>query len=195
MNCNFLDIGNVGIEVKKYNTPDWMQCSIKYDTNLKKWLPTKGKNSKNCENIFLDLINNLNIYNGDIPLFMIKSITHKEWLKIKSETNKWNDIYINIPSDTITKLYKSKGCSYIQISNNYGLYHLGKDICNFNVPIFDVNQRLRIRTKIHTIKNKKGYCNLSVIIACQPTNIKELCLSSFSLDNIKKLPTNLDYQL
>jgi hypothetical protein len=40
-------------------------------------------------------------------------------------------------------------------------------------------------------KNKDGYCKLSVIIACQPKNIKILENSKYSLDDYSKLPINL----
>jgi hypothetical protein len=124
---------------------------------------------------------------------MLKNITHEEWIKIKNETIDFNDSYIECNNDTIKKLYSEKGCSYIQISGK-GLYHLGNDICDFNVPIFICDQRLRIRTKIHERKNKKGYCKLSVIIACQPKNINNLINSDYSLDNKIKLPINLVYE-
>lgn len=193
INCNFINEQDIGIEIKKYNTPDWMQCCIKYDIATKTWKPSKGKNSSECSIIFSKLINNLNLYDGDIPPFMKKSITHEEWINIKKETTKWNDKYINIPSNTISKLYQAKGCKYIQISDNYGLYHLGDDICDFDVPFFEIEQHLRIRTKIHSKKNKKGYCNLSVTIACQPKNIKNFTKSKYSLDTINKLPQKLIY--
>ena len=67
------------------------------------------------------------------------------------------------------------------------------DICNFNVPEFICEQQLRIRTKIHTRKNTKGFCKLSVINSCQPKNIKNLVKSNYSLDNTSKLPINLLY--
>jgi hypothetical protein len=70
---------------------------------------------------------------------------------------------------------------------------LGNDICNFNVPEFICDQHLRIRTKIHTRCNKKGYCNLSVMLSCKPTNIRKLNNSPYSLDNNNKLPENLLY--
>lgn len=194
INCNFVDKEDIGIEIKKYNTPDWMQCSIKYDTITNIWKPTtKGKNSQLCIDIFTKLINNLNLYDGCIPPFMKQPLTHEEWINIKKNTNKWDDKYIDIPSDTIYKLYQSKGCKYIQISNGYGLYHLGNDTCDFNVPLFDIEQHLRIRTKIHNKKNIKGYCNLSVTIACHPKNITNFIHSKYSLDNINKLPSNLLY--
>lgn len=126
---------------------------------------------------------------------MEKSITHEKWIKIKKNTDEWNDKYIDIPSNIISKLYQAKGCSYIQISDGYGLYHLGNDICNFNVSLFDIEQQIRARTKIHSKKNKKGFCSLSVTIACQPKNIKELKKSKYSLDDKNKLPNTLIYKL
>jgi hypothetical protein len=90
------------------------------------------------------------------------------------------------------KLYSKKDCSYIQISEK-GLYHLGNDICDFKVPSFTCEQRLRVRTKIHEKKNKKGFCKLSVTIACQPKKIKNLINSEYSLDNHMKLPLILSY--
>jgi hypothetical protein len=65
----------------------------------------------------------------------------------------------------------------------------------FNVPEFICEQRLRIRIKHHKKENSKGFCNLSVTIACQPTNIKNLMKSSYSLDNIEMLPHNLIYNI
>lgn len=194
--CNFIQENNIGIEIKKSKTPDWMQCSIKYNNQTKKWEATKkGKIPDKCRSLFNNLIDNINLYDGDIPPFIENNITHKEWINIKKETNKWNDKYINIPSDSISRLYKEKGCNYIQISDGYGLYHLGKDICEFGVPLFNIEQQLRIRTKIHTIKTKKGYCSLSVTVACQPKDIKKLIPSEYSLDNIDKLPPLLIYKL
>jgi len=188
MECNFND-ENFGIEAKIKKTPDWMQCVIKYNNKIKKWEGTKkGKIPIESREIFNNLIKNINLYNGEIPPFIEKKITHEEWIKIKKETNKWDDIYIDIPSDTITKLYQAKKCNYIQISDGCGLYHLGNDICGFDVPLFKIEQQIRIRTKIHTKKNKKGFCNLSVTVACQPKNIKELIPSKYSLDNKDKLP-------
>lgn len=80
---------------------------------------------------------------------------------------------------------------YIQISDGYGLYHYLNDICGFGVPLFQIKQQLRIRTKIHTKKNKKGFCSLSVTIACYPKKIKDLVPSIYSLDDKTKLPCNL----
>lgn len=195
LNCNNIYTEDVGIEIKKCNTPDWMQCGLTFDFEKKIW-KTNGKRSKipyACQDIFDNIIKGIDIYDGDAPIFMDRKITHEEWTRIKKETTKWNDIYIDIPSDTISKLYFTKGCKYIQISDGYGLYHLGEDVCNFGVPFFDISQRLRIRTKIHSRKTKTGFCSLSVTISCQPVNIKTLDKSRYSLDNENKLPMNLFY--
>jgi hypothetical protein len=90
-------------------------------------------------------------------------------------------------------LYEAKGCCYIQISDGKGLYHLGNDRCNFEVPFFDIPQQIRIRTKIHTKSNKNGHCVLSVTVACQPKNIQTLIPSEYSLDSKDKLPQSLTF--
>lgn len=183
----------IPIEIKKYKTPDWMQCSLKYDYMSKKWMGClKNKIPEKSKKIFEELVSPIKLFNGKIPPFMLKDITHNEWLQIKTETNDFNDTYLECPNNTIKKLYSEKGCFYIQISNK-GLYHLGNDICEFNVPEFICEQQLRIRTKIHTTKNSRGFSKLSVTISCQPKNIKDLPESNYSLDNISRLPVNLIY--
>ena len=168
-----------------------MQCSLKYDNNTNKWIGSlKNKIPDNSKKIFENLISSITLFNGNIPPFILNNITHEEWINIKKNTNDYNDYYIDCPDDTIKKLYAEKKCYYIQISNK-GLYHLGNDICNFKVPEFICEQQLRIRIKIHKKKNNNGYCYMSVIIACQPKNLKELINSNYSLDNCNKLPSNL----
>jgi hypothetical protein len=189
--CNFIIDHDIPIEIKKYNAPDWMQCSLKFNYINNNWIGSiNNKIPENAKKIFENLISNIKLFNGNIPPFIFNNITHDEWIKIKKETTDFNDIYIDCPNDIIKKLYSEKGCKYIQISNK-GLYHLGTDICDFKVPEFICEQQLRVRTKIHTKKNNKGYCKLSVIIACQPKNIKNLENSQYSLDDYNKLPINL----
>lgn len=188
-----MNFNDIPIEIKKMKTPDWMQCSIKYDSINKKWISGfKNKIPISSKNIFEELILNTQLFNGIIPPFMIKNITHEEWILIKKENTNFKDIYLECPNDTIKRLYKEKGCVYIQVSDK-GLYHLGNDSCGFNVPEFICEQQLRVRTKIHTKKNSKGFCKISVTVSCQPKNIKNLSSSPFSLDDISKLPENLIY--
>jgi hypothetical protein len=189
--CSMNSVNNISIEIKKSKTPDWMQCSLKFDNINKKWIgSSKNKIPESSKIIFEDLISTITLFNGNIPPFMLKDITHEEWIKIKKETSNYNDTYINCPNNTIRRLYSEKGCTYIQISGK-GLYHLGNDVCDFKVPIFTCEQQLRVRTKIHERKNKKGFCKLSVTIACQPKNINNLVNSEYSLDSQMKLPKNL----
>jgi hypothetical protein len=190
--CNFNSINDIGIEAKKCNTPDWMQCKIDYDESISQWIPSKkSKNPEKTRHIFNSLLHNVNFFGGKIPVFCEKKITHIDWQKIKNECDTWNDYYTNIPNDTIRRLYHEKGCQYIQISDGFGLYHLGEDICKFGVPIFEPEQQLRARTKVHARENSEGYCDLSVTVACQPKNINFLPRSPYSLDDKNQLPPNL----
>ena len=193
MCCNMNSIRDVSIEIKKSKTPDWMQCSLKYDNSNKMWVgSSKNKIPEGSKKIFECLISSVTLFNGNIPPFMLRDITHEEWIKTKNETLDFNDYYIDCPNDTIKKLYAEKGCSYIQVSEK-GLYYLENDVCCFNVPQFICEQQLRIRIKVHERKNKKGFCKLSVTISCQPKNINNLVNSDYSLDNKMKLPNNLVY--
>lgn len=192
--CNFNSLNDIGIEVKKHKTPDWMQCTINYDESNDQWVPSpNGKNPEKSRNIFTNLLRDVNIFGGQLPVFLEKKIKHDDWLKIKRECNTWNDDYKNIPDDTIRRLYHEKGCQYIQISGGFGLYHLGEDVCNFGVPIFEPEQQLRARTKVHAREDNDGFCKLSVTVACQPKNINSLSISPYSLDDVNKLPPNLSY--
>lgn len=188
-----MDSTNIPIEIKRLNTPDWMQCSLKYDYTNKKWIGSlKNKIPEKSKIIFEKLISDKILFNNKIPEFMTKDLVYSDWLNIKKNTTDYNDIYFDCPNDTIKNLYREKGCIYIQISDK-GLYHLGEDLCKFNVPEFICEQKLRVRIKIHTTQNKNGFCKLSVNVACQPQNLKNLIDSSYSLDDIKNLPKNLLY--
>lgn len=190
--CNFITIKDIPIEIKKYNTPDWMQLTLVYDKNNNKWIGNPNcKIPENSKKIFEAYINNICLFNNKIPPFINNHITYDEWKNIKKTTNDFNDMYILCKNDTIKSLYSEKNCKYIQISNK-GLYHLGNDICNFNVPEFICEQILRIRIKVHNT-NIKGYCKLSVTISCKPLNINNVEKSNYSLDDINKLPINLKF--
>lgn len=184
---------DIPIEIKKFNTPDWMQCTLyNQNNNLGNWEAVDGKINKQCREIFNDFLKGKILYNGEIPPFMVNPITHQQWKETKSKTNQWDDVYIDVPSDTIQRLYQLKGCKYIQISE-YGLYHLGEDTCGFDVPIFEIEQHLRIRTKIHTSSDKSGFCKMSITAACKPKNMKNLARSKYSLDDPLKIPPPLKF--
>lgn len=194
--CNLNKNYDIPIEIKKKSSPDWMQCSLHFNNN--KWeTKPKGKITDQNRYLFNELLQNKNdgniLFNNNIPIFFKKKITHYEWTNIKKNTTDFNDIYFNIPNNTIRNLYNNKGCFYIQISNK-GLYHLGNDICNFGVPEFNCKQEMRIRIKIHKKKDKNGFCKLSVMAACKPKNINKIKNSPYSLDRIDRLPKNLLYK-
>ena len=113
--CNMNTERDTSIEIKKSNAPDWMQCSLKYDDINKKWIgSSKNKIPETSKQIFEELISKHILFNGKVPPFLLKDITHEEWIKIKNETPDYNDIYIDCPNDTIMNLYSANG--YIQIS-------------------------------------------------------------------------------
>jgi hypothetical protein len=183
--CNYKGFDNIPIEIKKKKTPDWMQLSLVYKDN--KWVSNgKSKIPEVCRDMFHRIINEHKVY-GEIPPFFHKNIRYNEWQILKED---FKDIYIDCPSNTISELYKNKGAKYIQISE-LGLYHLGEDICNFNVPYFICKQRLRIRVKIHkSNSDNNGYIQASVMAAAQPINYP--IKSPYSLDDSKKIPTVLE---
>jgi hypothetical protein len=188
--CNWVEERDVPIEIKK-KTPDWMQCSLKYNESSGSWTGgVRNKIPEASKLIFQELLKDRVLFNGKIPPFLAAPITHEQWLKIKSETTDFEDTYFDCPPGTISRLYGEKGCKYIQVHGK-GLYHLGQDVCGFGVPLFECDQQMRIRTKIHGRQNTKGFCSLSVTMACQPKQIKDLSASPYSLDCVDKLPSNL----
>jgi hypothetical protein len=168
------------------------QCSLKINND--KWEGSeKGKIPEASRKEFNKLLENIILFDKNIPPFYKKELTYKEWTDIKSKSKIYDDNYIEIPKTTINKLYLAKGCYYIQISN-YGLYRLGDDVCDLNVPLFDVKQKMRIRIKVHKKKNNNGWCKLSVTASCLPSDISLLEPSPYSLDNKEKLPKKLIYK-
>lgn len=191
LECNFYTNRDVGIEIKKYKAPDWMQLSIYPNTEKQQWT-SKGlsKIPKKAQRLLEDLLKGKHLYLKDPP-FLQEYITYEEWLEHKSD---FADMYLSCPPTTIAELYKSKGCQYIQVSK-YGLYHTGVDTCSFGVPYFQCPQRLRIRIKIHKTRvsygKNKGKMIASVIVSPQPVLPYQLEKSPYSLDNIHCLPKNL----
>ena len=54
--CNMNSINDISIEIKKLKTPDWMQCSLKYDDTNKKWIGSlKNKIPEASKKIFENL--------------------------------------------------------------------------------------------------------------------------------------------
>lgn len=71
--CNFNDTNNIGIEIKKYKSPDWMQCSLKHHYINNKWIgSSRNIIPEKSKKIFEDIISSKILFNGKIPPFMIK---------------------------------------------------------------------------------------------------------------------------
>ena len=189
--CNFYNIRDVGIEIKKYKAPDWMQLSISPNPEKQQWT-SKGSSKipRRAQKLLEGLLKGKNLYRKTPP-FLEGYITYEEWLEYKPE---FTDMYLDCPPTTISELYRSKGCQYIQVSE-YGLYHTGEDICMFGVPYFKCPQRLRVRIKIHKTRisygKNKGKMIASVIVSPQPSLPYQLEKSPFSLDCTECIPKNL----
>ena len=102
----------------------------------------------------------------------LKIITQKpvsaEEFNIKGVTT------IYVPQNTISNLYANNYIDYIQI-RNYGLYHTGRNVANFNVPLFECEQEIRF---IPYYENK----NIHLLMSIKPKNINEIKKSQYSLD-------------
>jgi len=81
---------------------------------------------------------------------------------------------IDIPNNTISNLYANNYIDYIQI-RDYGLYHTGRNIANFNVPLFQCEQEIRF---IPYFSNK----NIHLLMSIKPKNINQIKKSQYSLD-------------
>ena len=91
--------------------------------------------------------------------------------------------------DFVKQNYFDKSNNYIQI-RDFGLYHLGKDICNFGVPEFKPEKTIiRIRCKR---RGSKGCAPSSITMSAWISRLEK---SSYSLDNIEKLPLALTLAL
>ena len=200
--CNYLDIRDLSIEIKKRKAPDWVQCTLQYNQSNKKWtVSRKSRLPSDCISIFEDYINNNvtneEIFQGDIPPFQLKNIMYDEWVHLKNTNPHFKDQYFtkNVPSNIISKLYSAKNCHYIQISGGFGLYHLESgDILDLGVPPFNIKSKLRLRVKVHEKKKgPNGSAILNAMISFMPVTLNPKLLehSPYSLDDPLRLPPSL----
>lgn len=83
-------------------------------------------------------------------------------------------ITIDVHEETISKLYANNYIDYIQI-RDYGLYHTGRNVANFDVPLFQCEQEIRF---IPYYANK----NIHLLMSIKPKNINQIKKSQYSLD-------------
>lgn len=176
----------IGIECKRKFAAG-MQLSLQYDVENNLWR-SGGKNKipHAAKDLFEQGIGDTKIFNNRVPAFVNNDITHDEWTRTKKN---FNDQRIPCSNDLISKMYYAKGCSYIQVGT-HGLYHTHKDVCNFGVSYFECESAIRIRTKIHSRKNKQGYMIASVSASVVP-KISKIKRSNVSLDSLDNLPKNV----
>jgi len=190
-------VGDINVEVKSKNVPDWIQCSItpvvlnsRTQTRVRWVAKQKSYQPHQVIAMFEDTINSVRVFEGNVPSFLTnkRSTTHDEW---KQECQKFKDAYYPIDSSSIAEAYRLRGVSYIQV-RGHGLFHTGTDRCGFGVPLFDCSQRLRIRCKRHGRKCSLTGLNIpsSVMASFRPI-LSTLSKSPFSLDDIKRVPSNL----
>jgi len=153
------------VEVKKAFAPDWGQEKLKW---------TNGGWSGKFPG--LDAIR--------IPE-LPPGLTKEALATLRRDNPDYRDQYIDVDDTCIQKYYRAKGNHYIQISDGFGLYHLGEDVYDLGVPEFTVKQKMRVRVKYHSAKN------FSVTCAFQPVNIRKMPRSPYSLDDIDRLPPKL----
>jgi hypothetical protein len=193
LNCK--EMGDVNVEVKSKNVPDWIQCSIipqqRLPTKVLRWTSKqKSYQPPKVVKMFERTINQNNIFGGNVPSFLVddKPPTHAEWMR---ESCNFKDAYYPIPSTSIARAYKLRGVHYIQVKG-HGLFHTGTDVCRFGVPLFSCSQRLRIRCKRHGKKCSITGKNVpsSVMASFRPI-LSTLGKSGTSLDNIELVPKTL----
>ena len=182
---NWSKVGDISVEAK-CPTPDWMQMKLhKTDGG---WIGSETcKIPAKSRLLFDSFLKGAVLFNNQVPTFLERDLTYPEWTAIKAVNKQFSDHYINCAKDTISSLYREKGCQYIQVKGK-GLYHTGADVCGFGVPYFECEQRIRIRIKVHS-RNLGSVAKLSVMAAAQPVNLKSLIASPFSLDGL--MPTSL----
>lgn len=181
---NFKGVRDVGVEVKRI-TPDWMQMSIAPNKDGKWRSSGRTKIPSASKDIFESLLPSIEMFPA--PPFLNKAVTYDEWSAVKSQ---FKDRYIEIPRDTIANAYRAKGAHYIQVLN-YGLYHTGEDPCNFQVPMFECDQRLRVRCKRHGKKDASGKHVPSSVMASLCPKLTTLVKSKYSLDKQEKIPNGI----
>jgi hypothetical protein len=180
---------DIGVEAKR-PTPDWMQMKLTKDA-AGNWVGVKSpKIPEASKRIFETIIGTQVLFGGKTAPFLLDDIKYEDWTAFKKANPEFKDVYIDCSADTISSLYREKGCQYIQISGK-GLYHTGADVCMFGVPYFSCEQRVRIRIKVHTRCTGRGFASLSITAAAQPVSLKTLIASPYSLDALEKLPPPL----
>ena len=104
----------------------------------------------------------------ELKIITQKPISAEEFNTIRPLTT------IDVPKNTIATLYANNYIDYIQI-RDYGLYHTGRNVANFDIPLFECDQEIRF---IPYYENK----NIHLLMSIKPKNIKNIKKAQYSLD-------------
>lgn len=164
LQCNYQRIGDIGIEIKTGYTPSWISSALNREKYT--WdITSQSEHRSATKWYFRELIRE-------------ERIEHDSIDRIR---------YIPAENNTINRLFLSRKCHYIQIKD-FGLYHLGQDICGFGTPKLD----MKCLVKVDNFTRRDG--SKKVAIACCPMygNLR-IEPSPYSLDDITRLPPKLRY--
>jgi hypothetical protein len=161
--------GKLSVEVKTSLGADFPQFRLRYDTESEKWEPARTENYVKNEAMFEPIFHNYieEYVNGNCKvnlqsdLWSLKGTTiigikqspdtgdfkqhlQKEWFGNRT------DMMLEIPFDSISGYYSSKGDDMIQIGNS-GLFALNEQIAaKYDIPSFqdiDAKAFMRVRLK------------------------------------------------
>jgi hypothetical protein len=108
---------------------------------------------------FKSLIGDYVPFNGKVPSFFKGDKSIETWIR---EKHLFKGEYIPVGKTAVTQYYANKGSKYIHIETK-GLYHTGEDPCEFGVPLFSADTRIRIRCKQHGKSSVPGSVMASLV--------------------------------
>jgi hypothetical protein len=125
---------------------------LDYDLNNKKWI-LGGADTASAKQMreFLtavkvpETVNQVWGPKGPPRKFTVPFSQYKQE-DVDHDYKNFTDQFVDIPSDAVSIYYNTKDTYYIQIGG-YGLYYMGKDPANLEVPKFTLGLKLRIRLK------------------------------------------------
>lgn len=178
---NDIRLGNIDIEVKR---------TYKAEFGQKKATLQEGVLVVNHP-LFQDCIAHTLLWEGRIPPFVTKKIMYPDWDAVK---DMFTDEQYHAPSNVISKYYKEKGNSYIQIKG-LGLYHTGEDVCAWGVPYFECPTYLRVRCKRHGVKCPLTKKDIPTSVMASFWVQTPPAPSPYSLDSVSTMPERLRSQM
>jgi hypothetical protein len=108
---------------------------------------------------FKSLIGDYVPFKGEVPSFLKGDKSFETWV---NEKHNFKGEYIPVGNNAVTRYYENKGSKYIYIESK-GMYHTGEDPCQFGVPLFLSNTRIRIRCKQHGSSSVPGSVMASLV--------------------------------